>query len=433
MNKNKLSKYGYVSLEYVILASIIGVITIVLFVLVWPRSTTKPLDVTTNEMVAVLGGDTGDKVGIGGGSVILPESNAESEFTIVEVTGGVSIIGYNGSSLDVIIPSQINNKPVVEIGNSAFANKGLKSVLLPGTVTKIGSRAFESNELKDIDLNSVETLCEYAFKDNNIRSVRTKNLTSIPVGAFMQNKITSVIIDNKVTTIGAQAFSNNYIQMVDIPEGVTQIASQAFYNNEISTVYLSSTVSMIGDDAFKMQEGSSSGVVFVEGPFNRFDPRWDEIFDDELYKEAKTEFSFVALSDTTCKITKYGGSNTEVAIPEQIDGLYVVEIAEGAFANTNITSIELPSSLQIIEAGAFEGNNLSQLKLPDSVRTIGGRAFANNSLKAITIPDGLTSIGTGAFVDQSISGGMVIISDTAYNRFVSSWSSLFDSKLERTK
>lgn len=433
MNKNKTLKNGYLSLEYVILASVIGAVTIILFILVWPRSTTKPLDVTTNEMVAVLGGDAGDKVGSGGGSVILPESNEESEFTIAVVADGVSIIGYHGSSLDVVIPSQISNKPVVEIGNSAFANKGIESVLLPGSVKRIGNRAFESNDLQDIDLNNVGTIGEYAFMDNNIRGVRTKNLTSIPVGAFMQNKITSVIIDNKVTTIGAQAFSNNYIQIVDIPEGVTQIATEAFYNNEIATVYLSSTVNSIGDNAFEMQSGFSAGVVFVEGGFSRFDLKWDKIFDDKLYKEERNEFYCVALSDTTCKLTKYSGSALNVVIPETVDGLYITEIAEGVFQNRSITSVEIPSTVQSIGANAFDGNELIQLRLPNSVRTVGGRAFANNSLKVVHIPDSLTSIGTNAFADQDIANGAVFMSDAAYNRFVSSWNSLFDSKLQRTK
>lgn len=433
MYKNKYSKYGYISIEYVILASIVGAFAVVAFILIWPRSAKKPFDVSNNELVAVIGGDTGNKVGGGGGAVLLPEATATVDFEVVDVTGGVAIKKYLGSNPDVVIPSQINNKTVVEISASAFANKAIESVLIPSTIKKIGARAFDSNQLTEIDLSNVEEIGEYAFTNNKLKSVRTHNLKRIPNGAFMKNELLTVIIDNKVEIIGSQAFSNNYLQIVDLPESVIQIGSKAFFNNEISTVYVSSTVSSMGDDSFDFQEGFVSGVVFVEGAFNRFDHTWDNIFDAKLYKETREEFKCTKLSANTCALSKYNGSSLDVVIPSEIDGMVVVEINDRVFFDRGINSVSMPNTIQSIGASAFEGNNLIQLNLPTSVRSIGTRAFANNSLKAITISDSLTSIGASAFAEQNCVNGAVIMSDVAYSRFSANWNSIFDSKLQRTK
>lgn len=56
----------------------------------------------------------------------------------------IEIINYFGSKKDVQIPSQIRNKPVKSICNSAFTNnKELTSVIIPDSVEKIDSFAFK--------------------------------------------------------------------------------------------------------------------------------------------------------------------------------------------------------------------------------------------------------------------------------------------------
>ena len=55
----------------------------------------------------------------------------------------ISITGYTGNWMSVKIPKKIENKPVVEIGKSAFdGNTLIKEVIIPEGVKNIGVNAF---------------------------------------------------------------------------------------------------------------------------------------------------------------------------------------------------------------------------------------------------------------------------------------------------
>ena len=102
----------------------------------------------------------------------------------------------------------------------------------------------------------------------------------------------------------------------------------------------------------------------------------------------------------------FGGiSYTEnLIIPSTLldpDNLYnplpVIGIANDAFSNQNLISVELPNSVTTIGNGAFGGNNLTSVTIPDSVTTIGNNAFDGNQLSSVTIGNSVTDIGMGAF------------------------------------
>ena len=69
------------------------------------------------------------------------------------------------------------------------------------------------------------------------------------------------------------------------------------------------------------------------------------------------------------RITSYNGfEQTNVIIPEKIDGMPVVSIGEKAFMNAPLTELILPSSLKVILSEAFNGcKNLKKLDLPYGV------------------------------------------------------------------
>ena len=64
-------------------------------------------------------------------------------FAYEDVEGGISITGYSiEGGVDVVIPSNINGKQVVSIGNTAFCFNKLTNVTIPSSVTSIGYKAF---------------------------------------------------------------------------------------------------------------------------------------------------------------------------------------------------------------------------------------------------------------------------------------------------
>ncbi|MDR0474424.1 MAG: leucine-rich repeat domain-containing protein [Treponema sp.] len=89
--------------------------------------------------------------------------------------------------------------------------------------------------------------------------------------------------------------------------------------------------------------------------------------------------------------TNNAAKTANLVIPDNIWGDPVIFIGEGAFRNTELTSVTIP----------------------DSVISIGNSAFANNKLISVTIPKSVTSIGTNAFTGNrgSVDGFDFILAD----------------------
>ena len=89
----------------------------------------------------------------------------------------------------------------------------------------------------------------------------------------------------------------------------------------------------------------------------------------------------------------------DIVIPESIsyDGnnYVVIRVTNGAFQNTDITSIILPNSITSLGNNCFEKcNNLISVKLPDNITSLGDNTFSSCSkLSSIKLPDTLTSLG----------------------------------------
>jgi hypothetical protein len=83
------------------------------------------------------------------------------------------IIGYKGTSTQIIIPDQINGYPVAGIGNDAFRSCRIESVKFPSTLVFIGEYAFYDNKLSSVSLPSTVTSVGTGAFDNNIISGNT--------------------------------------------------------------------------------------------------------------------------------------------------------------------------------------------------------------------------------------------------------------------
>lgn len=94
-------------------------------------------------------------------------------------------------------------------------------------------------------------------------------------------------------------------------------------------------------------------------------------------------------------ITKYQGSDTEVTIPEMIDGKPVVTIGDRAFLGSRENpvpnfEVNLPESITRIETNAFGYSKLTKIALPVGLEYLGVGAFVGcYELEEVIFPEGI--------------------------------------------
>ncbi len=111
------------------------------------------------------------------------------------------------------------------------------------------------------------------------------------------------------------------------------------------------------------------------------------------------DFEYTILNDGTVEIAKYIGSDTEVEIPDEIDGAAVTSIGERAFdGNKTITSVTIPEGINNIGFRAFfDCDALLEMAIPDGVKTIGGQVFHScEKLRKVTMTDSVEVLGVGS-------------------------------------
>jgi hypothetical protein len=192
------------------------------------------------------------------------------EYTISLNPADGCTLGLGHSSSYCVMGSTGNNGRVyinmlqaVEIGKnvtriSSFCNcYSLASVVIPQSVTSIGSPAFSScYSLASIVIpSSVTSIGSSAFSNcySLASVVIPQSVTSIIAYAFNYcYSLASIVIPSSVTSIGSSAFSNCYsLASVVIPQSVTSIIAYAFSNcYSLASVVIPQSVTSIGSSAF---------------------------------------------------------------------------------------------------------------------------------------------------------------------------------------
>jgi len=113
-----------------------------------------------------------------------------------------------------------------------------------------------------------------------------------------------------------------------------------------------------------------------------------------------TELNYSVIGNEV-RIDGFSTNQTQLVVPETIDGLPVTRIGDYAFDYSAIQSVQLPDTIKYIGFGAFSDcNYLTQIDLPDSLEEIAYGAFGDcDKLTEITLPRSLTAIGDRVFYD----------------------------------
>ena len=172
---------------------------------------------------------------------------------------------------DPVTPGYITLAEGIEFINDKafFSCKGIKNLVIPNSVTKLGSRVFYKcsgltsltigsglTEISDYAFYGCEALSEiiipdgvtsigkYAFRGcASLTSLSIgKNVTEIGNFAFFgAEKLTSLVIPSSVTSIGTHAFRGmTYAKSIIIPASVKSIDAHAFYGAVSAVIYVES-------------------------------------------------------------------------------------------------------------------------------------------------------------------------------------------------
>ncbi len=223
---------------------------------------------------------------------------------------------------------------------------------------------------------------------------------------YIGNLVIPQYIDGmEVTEIHSNAFEGCMnLTGVDIPKSVERIGERAFADcfslksvivrNEMCMFPVSDDV-FTGDDLFSGNNKFTGTICsYAESTASEYAQRSGLNFSTDMpeleaspesilpYLTYNVEGSAVII--TKCNPVAYG----KFMIPQYIDGIPVMEIAENAFAGcTDITEIEMPDTLQVIGFDAFSGcSGLRKIDLPEYVGTVRQNAFAEcASLETVII------------------------------------------------
>lgn len=222
-------------------------------------------------------------------NLVLPDQNAAGEDVTAIGNGsyGVGTFGYKAADGTVYAPDSVKFPAKLEsIGNLAFSavvemstgevKHGLKTVEFPETLKTIGNTAFQNAPLKEVVIpDSVTSVGSGAFTNTEKASVRiekvklSKNMTAIPASMFTNQQIKNVEIPEGVTSIGSRAFAGNRVETLKISGTVEKIDDYAFWNNQLKEVEIPGNVKTIGRYAFQRTQeyikASINKVVLHEG------------------------------------------------------------------------------------------------------------------------------------------------------------------------
>lgn len=115
---------------------------------------------------------------------------------------------------------------------------------------------------------------------------------------------------------------------------------------------------------------------------------------------------------------KEGMARNEITIPSFIEEKPVVKIADKAFIQNGLTSVQIGEGVKEIGESAFAGNKISFLNFSDKLNKIGNSAFRDNLLTDLNTK-AVATIGERAFANNKLSnlvvGQVTTIGDYAFS------------------
>ena len=331
----------------------------------------------------------------------------------------VTRVEANAFENDVTIETFTLGNTVTYIGSEVFRGcTSLKSLTLPFVGSQRGNTNAESafgwifglknrTALRRLQNN----LNSYAVP-TSLTTVEITDETIIADNAFLNcDNVTTITINEGVTTIGSSAFENTGITNFNVPSTVSTIGASAYkdssnmvsitfnaniitrieaytYENclALSTFEIQSPIIFIGDYAF-----NNTGLATITVPSTV------KTFGEYTFAHSH---SMTAATVDTSILGNYMFAESENLQTVSLTNSKLTTISTGAFMNcTTLVVEEIPDNISTIEDYAYYGlHNQKAWNYKSALTNIGKFAFADNTaITSLTLPATITSIGYGAF------------------------------------
>lgn len=307
---------------------------------------------------------------------------SDFSYGLTDSGDGVVIKKYikkkSDEDVEIIIPSEIEGMPVVELADRAFASSIVKTVVIPDSILRIGENLFsDSAQLKYVKLST--------------------SITSLPVDIFLHCKsLEYFVIPSHITNIESNAFSGSGLRTIEIPETVTfkcndyndkQIYSSGVFSSckNLEYVSLPNTMTVLPFAFF-------SGCVSLK---NIKLPASIEKIEDWVFKGCEN----LEYVDLPPSLVSLGDAFDESGIKSLIIPDSVTDCRIESLSSCNrLEKVILPNSMTIITNSLFNGglapcSSLKSINLPKSLTVIEYEAFFRiSSLSEIIVPEELSSV-----------------------------------------
>ena len=252
-----------------------------------------------------------------------------------------------------------------------------------------------------------------------------KGLERIGDYAFFDVRLSSLVIPEGVVSIGKEAFAHTYnLTLLELPSTLKYIGEGAFRStgNLVSVISRIKNPFAISDNVFANSTWNDETQLYDYSPIQAtlYVPvgtkskymaqqgwTWFAAIEEGELQEAlvdglKYAYNPEGSTATVIKDDSYKKlSSVNIPASVNINGksFRVTAIGKYAFMSCyNITSVSLPKGLERIGDNAFFNVNLSSLVIPEGVVSIGEEAFAYAyNMTSLELPSSLKSIGEGAF------------------------------------
>ena len=234
-----------------------------------------------------------------------------------------------------------------------FAGSGVKALTLGEGVTEIGESAFADTLLSAADLKHVTAIGAGAFANTAMTSVELPQAAAIGEGAFEGSALESVRL-SAAASVGERAFANTKLKQLVIP------TAGSF---PLSAVEGTSVELRLPADATDAQLAAWNETL--ECPW--YDPMLRE---GEVSKFVKMPFEPTPAENfefdpDTGLISAYTGTDVDVVVPREIDGVTVV-----GFANYNAFDSCQDYTDSSVETNRTEWVHLRTLVLPETIKEL---------------------------------------------------------------